>query len=58
MESKKINFIVSETTAMHNEVAEAYEALMDGEHKEAIKVLDKIAERARTLKADLLTKED
>jgi threonine dehydrogenase-like Zn-dependent dehydrogenase len=58
MKNSRINFIVTETTEMHNEVAEAYEALMDGETKEAIKVLDKIAERARTLKADLLTKED
>jgi hypothetical protein len=58
LKRSKINFITAETTAMHNEVAEAYEALMDGETKEAIKVLDKIAERARTLKADLLTKED
>ena len=58
LKRSKINFITEETTAMHNEVAEAYEALMDGENKEAIKVLDKIAERARTLKADLLTKED
>lgn len=57
MDSRRIKFIVSETTAMHNDVAEAYEALIDGEDKEAIKVLDKIAERARTLKADLLTKE-
>lgn len=58
MKNSRINFITTETTEMHNEVAEAYEALMDGETKEAIKVLDKIAERARTLKVDLLTKED
>jgi hypothetical protein len=43
---------------MHNEVAEAYEALMDNENKEAVKVLDKIADRARALKADLLNKEN
>lgn len=58
MKDSRIKFITSETTEMHNEVAEAYEALIDGEDKEAIKLLDKIAERARTLKADLLTKED
>lgn len=58
MQESRIKFIVSETTEMHNEVAEAYEALIDGERIEAVLVLDKIAERARALKADLLTKED
>lgn len=58
MVNSKINFIVTETTALHNDVAEAYEALMDEETKEAVKVLDRIAERARAIKLDLLTKED
>ena len=58
MNARKEKFIVTETTALHNEVAEAYEALIDEDNKEAIKVLDRIADRARTLKADLLTKED
>lgn len=58
MEDKRIKFILAETNTLHEEVTEVYETLMDGEDKEAIKVLDKIAERARTLKADLLTKED
>lgn len=58
MQDKRVKFIVSETTQMHNEVAEAYEALMDNENKEAVKVLDKIADRARALKADLLNKEN
>lgn len=53
-----IKFIVSETTELHNMVAEAYEALMDEENTEAVIVLDKIAEKTRALKADLLTKED
>lgn len=58
MLKRQIKFIVQETTEMHNEVAEAYEALMDEDNKEAIKVLDRIADRARVLKADLLTKEE
>jgi hypothetical protein len=58
MQQSKITFIVSETTEMHKEVAAAYEALIDGENDEAVIVLNKIAERARALKADLLTKED
>jgi|TARA_R110000782_G_scaffold35642_2_gene85125 hypothetical protein len=58
MEKINVKFILTETNEMHNEVTEAYEALMDGLNKEAILALDRIAERARTLKADLLTKED
>jgi len=58
MKEKRVKFIVEETTKLHNKVAEAYEALMDGENKEATKVLDKIAEICRELKSDLLTKED
>lgn len=58
MDGKVINYIVSETTDLHNKVAEAYEALMDGENKEAIRTLDSIAEKARMIKKDLLTKED
>lgn len=58
MQETKIKFIVSETTQMHNEVAEAYEALMDREDKDAIKALDRICERARGLKADLLNQEE
>lgn len=58
MQQKRIKFIVSETTQLHDKVAEAYEALMDEENDEAVKVLDSIAEKARELKADLLTKED
>jgi len=58
MQKERISFIVAETTEMHNKVAEAYEALMDDERKEAIKVLDQIAEKSRELKKDLLTKED
>lgn len=58
MQKQKIKFIVSETTQMHDLVAEAYEALMDNESKEAIIALDKIAEKTRALKADLLIKEN
>ena len=58
MEQSRIKFIISETTEMHNEVAEAYEALIDNEKIEAVLVLDKIADRARALKADLLTKDN
>jgi hypothetical protein len=58
MQQNRINFIVTETTALHDKVAEAYEALMDGENKEAVKILDSIAEKARELKTDLSTKED
>lgn len=58
MVEKRVNFIVSETTQLHDKVAEVYEALMDEENKEAIKALDLIAEKCREIKADLLTKED
>lgn len=58
MQQRRINFIITETTELHNKVTEAYEALMDEDNKEAIKVLDSIAEKAKELKADLLTKED
>ena len=58
MQQRRVNFIVTETTNLHDMVAEAYEALMDEENKEAIKVLDSIAEKTRELKADLLTKEE
>ena len=58
MQQTRVNFIVTETTNLHDLTAEAYEALMDEENKEAVKVLDKIAEKARELKADLLNKED
>lgn len=58
MQQNKINFIVNETTGMHNMVAEAYEALMDEETDVAIKVLNSIADKARELKADLLNKEN
>lgn len=58
MLQRRIKYIMEETTAMHDEVTEVYEALMDKEHKEALVSLEKIAERVRTIKADLLTKED
>jgi hypothetical protein len=53
----KIKYIVTETTLLHNKVAEAYEALADGEIKEGIKLLDEIADKTRDMKKDLLTKE-
>lgn len=55
MQEKTINYIVTETTELHDKVAEAYEALMDGDNKKAIKTLDEIAERTRLIKADYLT---
>jgi len=58
MVEKRIKFIISETTQLHNKVAEVYEALMDEENKEAIIVLDLIAEKCREIKADLLIKEE
>lgn len=58
MVKNRIKFIVSETTQLHDLTAEAYEALMDEEREEAIRVLDAIADKARALKKDLLTKED
>jgi len=58
MQNSRVQFIVSETTDMHDKVAEAYEALIDGEREEAIKVLDAIADKARALKKDLLTQEN
>ena len=57
MQQKKVNYIVTQTTELHDKVAEAYEALMDEENAEALKVLDSIAEQTRLIKADLLTKD-
>ena len=57
MQEKRVSYIVSQTTELHDKVAEAYEALMDNENDEAVEVLDKIAELTRSIKADLLIKE-
>jgi len=51
-------YIITQTTNLHDKVAEAYEALIDKEHSEAIKVLDEIGEMSRQIKKDLLTNED
>ena len=58
MQETRVKFIVTETLQMHDMVTEAYEALIDEEDKEAVIILDKIAEKTRMLKSDLLTKED
>lgn len=50
-------FIITECTIIHDVVDEVYEAMMDGEDKEAIKALDNLAEKARELKADILNKD-
>lgn len=57
MAKARSSFIVSETTQLHDMTTEVYEHMMDEENVEAIGVLDKIAEKVRMLKADLLTKE-
>lgn len=57
-DKSRIEFIVSETLGIHSNVDELYEALMDGETKEALKILDIIGDRVRSLKADLSNKEE
>jgi len=57
MQQTRVNFIVTETTNLHNLVAEAYEALMDNEKKEANVALTSIIEKAKELKDDLLNKD-
>ena len=58
MVETRVKFIVEETLQLHDLVTEVYEALVDDERKEALSVLENIAEKVRVLKADLLTKED
>lgn len=57
MQQTRVNFIVTETTNLHDLVAEAYEALMDNEKKEATVALTSIIEKAKELKDDLLNKD-
>lgn len=58
MEEINATFITTETSILHELVSDAYEALMDGEKKEAVRILNSIAEKTREIKADLLTKEN
>lgn len=54
MEQSKINFIVAETTDLHDKTAELYEALMDKESKEVvIKLIDYMRSKLLTIKKDI-----
>lgn len=57
-EHKRNKFVTRETLEMHDVVTDIYEALMDREDKEALVKLEVLAEKVRSLKADLCTKED
>lgn len=58
MQKAKINFILSKTEGLHNDTAELYEALMDGENKEAIKVITKMQDTLKGLKGGIVIKEE
>lgn len=53
MEQNKINFIVAETTDLHDRVAELYEALMDKENVESIKIIDKVRDKLLVIRKDI-----
>lgn len=53
MEQNKVNFIVAETTNLHDKTTELYEALMDNEKKEALKVITEMRSRLLAIKKDL-----
>lgn len=57
-EHKQGKYIWAETSEMHDKVTEIYEALSEGENKEALVFLEQLAEKVRNLKNDLNTKED
>lgn len=56
----KINpkYVVTATHELHDKVDEVYEALMDGEHEEALKQLNELTAKVGMMKKDLTTKED
>ena len=49
-----IKYVMTETDDLHDMSTEVYEELMDLDKEKAVKILDKIAEKARSIKADLL----
>lgn len=53
MEQNKINFIVAETTDLHDKTTELYEALMDNEKTEAISVIDDMRKKLLAIRKDL-----
>ena len=53
MDQNKINFIVVETTELHDKTAELYEALIDKEDEEAVSVIDEIRKRLLIIRKDL-----
>lgn len=55
MEQSKIDFIVDGTTSLHDKVAELYEALMDKENDEALKVMDGIRKELLTIKKNIIS---
>ncbi len=58
MEKTKQKFIFTETSQMHDIVTEVYEAMMDGEHTEAIAALELLGEKGRALIKDMKNKEE
>lgn len=57
-EHKRNKFVFRETMEMHEIVTDIYENLMDREDKETLRLLEILAEKVRSLKADLCNKED
>lgn len=58
MEQRRVRYILEETSQLHDKVDEVYEALMDNEHKQAIKLLVQLADKARLIKSDLIIKKN
>ncbi len=54
MEQDKINFIVAETTDLHNNTAALYEALMDEEKEEVVNLINSMRSKLLTIKKDIL----
>lgn len=53
MDQNKIKFIVAETTELHYKVSELYEALIDDEYDNSIKIIDDIRSKLLTIRKDL-----
>ena len=53
MDQNKIKFIVAETTELHHKVSELYEALIDNEYDNSIKIIDNIRSKLLTIRKDL-----
>ena len=54
MDQNKIDFIVDKTTQLHDKSTELYEALMDKEVKESLKIIDDIRKELLTIRKDLI----